>query len=342
MATNLKTLKITVVVDSKGVVRGFKGAKGEVLSFGQEADKTGAKTRGLSRTFGGLGVGMLGAGAAIAVVTRAMGAALGQTIRLEKGVREIGTLMGGLTTKQVDVLSDRLKNLSVQTGQTLDKLTKANYDIVSAGFSDMAESAEVLAASADLATGGVTDITVAADLLTTTLNSYSLAASDATEVNDQLFTIVRLGKTTMDELGGSMGRVLAIAGQADVGLNEVGAALAALTAQGQSTEEATTAIRASIVELLKPQDSLKKLIKETGFESGQALIKSEGYAGAIQAIADKARETGVPMTDLFQNVRSMQAVLPLTGTAAKIFARNLDDMENSAGAAALAVAEMEK
>ena len=80
-----------------------------------------------------------------------MSSAVKSTIELEKGLREVGTLMGGLTKDEMRAMGDELKNISVQTGQALDKLVKAKYDIVSAGFTDAAASADVLKASADLA-----------------------------------------------------------------------------------------------------------------------------------------------------------------------------------------------
>ena len=261
---------------------------------------------------------------------------------LDKGLREIGTLMGGLTDKEMKNMGKELMNIASLSGQAMSSLTKAKYDIVSAGFNDAASSAIVLQKASVIAVGGVTDMATAADLLTTALNAYSLSAGHSTDVSDILFTTVRLGKTTMTELGGSMGRLLAISGQMDISLVEVGAALATLTAGGQNTAEATTAIRASIVQLMQPQTKLAKLIKDTEYETTLGLLASEGYAGALRFITEEAKKADIPMTDLFNNVRAMQAVLPLTGIAAVKFAENLDEFADRAGSAQGAYDEMQK
>jgi len=261
---------------------------------------------------------------------------------MDKGLREIGTLMGGLTNVQMKNMSDELMRIASTSGQAMNALTKAKYDIVSAGFTNAANSAIVLKQSAVIAVGGVTDMATAADLLTTALNAYNKSASESSDVSDILFTTVRLGKTTMTELGGSMGRLLAIAGQMDISLVEVGAALATLTAGGQDTAEATTAIRASIVQLMQPQTDLAKLIEGTSYKTTLALLASEGYAGALRVIKEEANKAGVPMTDLFNNVRAMQAVLPLTGIAAQKFGENLLEFEKRAGSAQGAYDEMQK
>ncbi len=295
---------------------------------------------GMGRAIGGLGLkfakfGTI-AGVAIAGISIKLAADLGD------GLREVGTLMGGLTDNQMKNMTKELESLAASSGKAIDTLVKAKYDIVSAGFTDAAESAELLKIAADLAVGGVAEISTTADLLTTAINAYGDAALSASETSDKLFTIVRLGKTTISELGGSMGRLLSVAAQTGVNLDEVGASLATLTAAGQSTEEAVTAIRASIIQMIKPTEDLAGLINDLGFASGTALIEAEGFAGAIQLIKEEADKSGTPMTDLFNNVRAMQAVLPLTGTAAKKFEENLVEMGKAAGATAGAVEEMQK
>ncbi|KKN47791.1 hypothetical protein LCGC14_0659120, partial [marine sediment metagenome] len=295
---------------------------------------------GLGKATGLAGKAFLGFGALAAAAIVGVGTKI--SIDLEKGLREVGTLMGGLSKGEMKDMGDELKNIAVQTGQALDKLVKAKYDIVSAGFADAASSAELLAASAQLAVGGVTEVSIAADLLTTTINAYNLSSRDAVNVNDKLFTIVRLGKTTMSELGGSMGRVVAIAGQTGVSLEEVGAAVATLTSQGLDTARAITSLQGAIVQIIKPTEIMKGIIEDLGFETGEALLKSEGFAGSLNLIQWEADRVRLPLSEVFGSIEALQAVLPLTGTAAGAFSSNLLQMGDSAGAAAAAVKEMEK
>lgn len=313
----------TVRSSSKGMGNSFKGLS-----------KSSSKLAGSIFTLRG---GLVGLGA-----TAVIGKAVSGFIRFEKGLREVGTLMGGLTKREMKDMGDELKAISRESGQAIDTLVKARYDIVSAGFTDAASSAELLRVAADLAVGGVSDVATTADLLTTAVNAYGLEAKDAAEISDKLFTIVRLGKTTITELAGSMGRLLAIAATMNVDIDEVGAALATLTANGQKTEEAVTAIRAAIVEFSKPGKELADALKTIGIESGEALIKEKGLQGALDAVSEAAKKNGTTIIQLLSNVRSMQAVLPLATTASQQFTDSLEQMDNVAGATAGAVAEMEK
>lgn len=324
---------------------GMKKARATARANGLKIEKSFGRMRrsslAASKSLIGFRSGLVAIGGATAFLGL-MRKAISSSVKLEKGLREVGTLMGGLSKKEMRAMGDELKNISIQTGQALDKLVKAKYDIVSAGFIGAAESAKVLAASADLAVGGVTEISTAADLLTTSLNAYNLSADNAVDINDKLFTIVRLGKTTMTELAGSMGRVLAIAGQAGVSLDEVGAVMATLTAQGQKTEEATTAVRSAIVQMIKPTSTMQGVIEDLGFATGQAMLSQLGFAESLKRLLAASEDANIPITELFSNIRAMQAVLPLAGTAAKKFADNLEQMKTSSGAAAKAVEEMAK
>ena len=136
----------------------------------------------------------------------------------ERGVTEIGTLMDGVTKGAIRNMRKELLDLSADSGQAIEVLTKARYDIVSAGFSSAAESALVLNQSVKLATASATTAAAAADILTTALNAYGLEADQTTRVSDVLFNTVKLGKTTMTELAASLGTVLPTARAAGVSI----------------------------------------------------------------------------------------------------------------------------
>ncbi|KKM81388.1 hypothetical protein LCGC14_1330300 [marine sediment metagenome] len=303
-------------------------------------DKSTSSAKGLEGRIGKLGLKFAKFGAAAVVALT--GVSIKLSIDLEKGLREVGTLMGGLTRNEMKAMSKELRNIAVQSGQALDKLVKAKYDIVSAGFAKVADSAKVLEASAMLAVGGVTEVSKAADIVTTALNAYNLTALDSIDVSDLLFTVVRLGKTTMDELSGSLGRVFAIAGQVGISMEEVGAAVATLTSQGLDTARAVTSLQGAIIQIIKPTEIMKGVIKDLKFATGEALLKQVGFAEALKLIKKQSEKVNIPLSEVFGSIEALQAVLPLAGSAAKGFAENLNQISDRAGATADAVAEMEK
>ena len=228
------------------------------------------KTSGISKAQGGV-KSLAGAAFGLSKKLLLVGGGLAAvSVKLagdfSKSLREVGTLMGGLTEGEMKNMSKELRVLSQSSGLALSSLSKAKYDVVSAGFASAAGSAKILATTSRLAVGGVTSAANAADILTTALNAYGLTASSVDDVSDILFTTVRFGKTTMDELAGSLGTVLPFARGAGLALADVGAVMASLTAGGIGTAEATTALRGALVALASPADGARKAMEKAGIE----------------------------------------------------------------------------
>ncbi len=297
---------------------------------------------GLSGTLGGM-KGLI-AEALPAMSIAAAGAAFLDVVdgatRLDRGVREIGTLMGGLTDGEIKRMKDELGALSISSGQAIEPLVRARYDIVSSGFTDAADSALILEASARLAVAGVTEVSTAADVLTTVISAYGMKAQDVTAVSDDLFTVVALGKTTMTDLGSQFGVLAAVAAPAGVSVHEAGAALAALTVQGQSTSVSVTGISAAIMELQRPSKDMVKALKSIGVESDNLIRTGGGLQGALDLVQQASDASGISINKLFTREEALRAVMPLTGTAARTFADDLKELEHNAGATDTAFNQM--
>lgn len=258
----------------------------------------------------------------------------------DKKIREIGTLLGDVTEQDIKKMGLEVEKMSIRFGQSVESMAKAKYDIISAGFDGAAESAQLLDVAARLAAGGVSEVSKTADVLTSVLNAYGLSTDQAEHASDVLFTTVRLGKTTIDQLSAGLGRAVAIAPLLGLSFEELSAATAALTAQGQNTEETVTALTQVMNSLLSPQKDLADRFKEVGIQSGAASVKSIGFAETLRKITEGADEA--ELATYFGNIRAFRAVAPLVTTAADKFAENIVKMGNVAGATDTAFAKMEK
>jgi len=296
-------------LDSKG----FQEAEDRSKMLGAAVAEVGSrlKTLGLSATFAGT-------------------LAVNEFAKFDTGVREIGTLLDGVTDNVLSAMRNELSAMSIQFGQAIDKMTKARYDVVSAGFTDASDSAILLSESAKLATAGVSEVSKTADVLTSVLNAYQLEADQSAKISDILFTTVRLGKTTIDQLTSSLGTAAAIAPALGVDFETLSAAVATLTAQGLSTDEVITALQATMTAMLKPSVDMQNALEETGFATGKAAIEALGFDGAIQKLTEGISDTEIAAR--FPNVRAMRAVFPLVGDAAEKFADNIEQIKMSTGA----------
>jgi TP901 family phage tail tape measure protein len=268
-----------------------------------------------------------------ALAVGGLSASIQKAGELETRYAEVSTLMDG-TADAAEEFSGRMRRLTTEfavnggEAETVGGL----YQVLSAGFTDTAESTTILRKSLRLARAGLADTETSIDVVTSVLNAYGQSAGEAESVTDDLMSTVRLGKTRLPELASSIGRVVPVSSELGISFDEVAASIATLTAQGQSTDEAVTAVRQAMVELMKPTKDATRLINEMGFESGRALVKAEGFGGAIQRLRERAEATDTPFSDVFNNVRAMQAVFPLAGQAADTFNENLATMQDNAGA----------
>lgn len=193
----------------------------------------------------------------------------------------------------------------------------ALYQINSASWLG-ADGMKVLEVSAKAAVGGVTETAVAADAITTIMNAYHLSAADADAVSDKLFTTVRLGKTTMDELGRSIAYVAPLAATYKISIDEILAAVAQLTKQGNSTQNAMTQISASIT-------AVANELGDTAFENG--------LLSALEEIEKRSNGSNLALKAQLSNIRAVRGALGLTKENAAETAKMMDEIKNSAGAA---------
>ena len=169
----------------------------------------------------------------------------------EHSMLEVATI-STMVENNIEGISDRIVEMSKTLPDTAIGLSKAMYQIASAGYAG-AESFNILEESAKLATAAVTDTFTAADAITSVMNAYGDAVSGAAEVSDKLFTIVRLGKTTMKELGPDITTVTGIASQAGITFDELSGIIAE-SVKTLKTPIAMTGIRGIMNAILAPSE----------------------------------------------------------------------------------------
>ena len=307
----IKSLIIKIGVQGgRKAVGALKGVTKGVIGLAKAAKNTMFSMKGLA---GAAGIGL---------ATKAAG-------DFQKGLLELNTLISReLTPKAMKQLRFNLLEVGRNTGQALAPLTKANYDIISAGFSGIAESAEVLSVSAKLATAGNTDVATSADILTTALNAYGAESDQAMAVSDMLFTTVKQGKTTMDELGASMGTILPFAKSAGASLDDVGAAMAVMTAKGIDTARSATSLRAAFISLNDPTEGQRKAMKEAGFEVQRMADGSLDLVGTLEEfdnVDPEAIRKVIPSIEALTAIKTLRDDLPALRD-------NLDEMGKKSGA----------
>ena len=335
-------------VDPTGAVDGGKrtedaldGVKNKAHQTEDQLDKMGTGSeKSLKKAEKGAGktakkMNLLAA-AATAAATAFASKSASAYIQYSKNLAEVSTLIDG-TDQEMQYLDQSAKKLAATFGGTATQQVQAFYQAISAGAGNVVQANQLLEIANKLAVGGVTDIITSVDVLTTVTNAYKSAGLGAAEASDILFTGVRMGKTTVAELGAAMGQIVPTSAAVGIGLDEIVSSIAALTATGQSTSQAVTGVRQAMVSVIKPTAEAQKLAAALGLDFSTTALKAKGLAGFLTDVKDKTGGSQDAMAQLFGSVEALNAVLALTGDAGIVFKNSIEAMKESSGATEEAV-----
>ena len=235
------------------------------------------------------------------------------------------------SSEPMEKMRQELIQLSNDTAFGLDDLAEATYQTVSASV-DATEAVEFMTQATKLARAGFTTTTKSVDVLTTILNSYGKETYDVAYINDVLLKTQNDGKLIIDQLASSLGMIIPLASNYNVGLEQVAAAYATMTKQGVPASKATTFLRAVFTELEKESSDVAKILdKETGKSFAQLMGEGKTLSEVLGILYDKVGGNAEKFQRLFGNVRATQAVAALVTDNFKILDYELERVSNSSG-----------
>lgn len=294
---------------------------------GQSKRTEGAAAQ-LGRTLRNMAGGFLAATAAAA----SLGSAIASARQFNAAIAEVSTLLP-VVEGELERITEASRRMAREFGGTATAQAQAFYQAISAGAGDAVAATELLEVANRVAIGGVTQVTVAVDVLTTAQNAYAASGLTAADAADTLFVGMRAGKTTIGELSGMLGRVIPQATAVGFAFDEIVAATAALTTQGQSTEMAVTGLSGIMTQLLKPSSQAIELANQLGIEFTATKAATMGLSDFMGYLVEKTGGSQEALATLFGSTEALRAVFSLAGQGGVKFTEILDQMQNRSGAA---------
>lgn len=242
--------------------------------------------------------------------------------------------------KSLSSISKEVRSYSNETGEAASDMAEATYQAISASIST-ADAAAFAGTATKLAVGGFTSATTAVDVLTTAINAYGLAASDATQLSDYLITTQNLGKTSVDQLAQSVGKVIPLASAYNVQMDNLSSAYAVLTANGIATAESGTYLKSMLNELGDTGSGVSEvLLNSTGKTFAQ--LMEQGYSlGDVMAMLGNAVDgDSTAFNALWNSTEAGIGALSLFNAGADKYNSVLESMRTSAGATEKAYSTM--
>jgi TP901 family phage tail tape measure protein len=314
------------ITDTNGRLR---DANGRFIKFGEAAQQSSAKVGLLTNAVKNLASQLV-----VADIARRFFKGFDEADRAAAAVRTLGVDSKALQAQLLGV-SNRLGGLYSQT-----QLVTAAYDVASSGFADAADAAKVLEAAAKGATGGLSDINTVGNAVTSVLNAYGKSANDAAMLVDGFIQTQNDGKIVLNEYAQQIGKLAPTAAATGVGIQELNAAIATITAQGVPVEATFTGLNQALVSILKPSKEASDLAKALGIDFSETGLRAKGFGGLLKEVKEKTGGSTTALVQLFGSVDALKAVLPLVNDDFVKYNKNVERQANVSGVADKATQEL--
>lgn len=295
-ATALKAKALNVGEGSsktQNLVNGLKNSSLELDKINGEAGKT-------KQTFGiiDITIGNLAANLATKVLgslkeITAEGAKFGQ--QMEFATEKVRTISSSGGAE----INSNIWKTAKATGVDPLELKEGLYQVVSA-IGDTHKKYALLETANKLATVGFSTTTESVDGLTTVLNAYGLGIEEADRVANIFVRTQKVGKLTVQEFNRELYKTVPVAKDLKIGIDEVGASIALLTAKGSKAEIAQTQMGAFMYELLDVGSDVSKLFTNIAGQSLDSFMSSGGdFKGVLSLLKGYSQANNFKIESLF-------------------------------------------
>jgi TP901 family phage tail tape measure protein len=300
-----------------------------VVGLGEDMDESESKGEKFKTLMSDLGGATLAVGAAAFVGVGVAAVKMGMDFQSAMTQLVTGA---GESEKNISLVSNGILNMAGSVGTSAMDLAKGMYYIESAGYHG-AQGLDVLKAAAEGAKVGNADLQTVAAAVTTALTDYHIPAQRADAVTSALVETVALGKMKMDDLAGSIGKVMPVAAALGISFQDVGGAMAEMTNQGLTARFAATHLQNTLLALSAPSKiaiAAMDSVKLSGQDVKNALDE-HGLAGALTLIEQHVGSTFprdsvqyvTAMKNMLGGVTGYSTALMLSGQNSAAFESNV-------------------
>lgn len=338
MSINAGTAMGYLDLNTSKFKKGISSALKDLEEFKKSTATTSSKMNAIGSAFSALGSSLT---KGVTTPITAVGTGLAKmALDFESSFSKVSTLLDS-NVVDFDKYKTSILAASSESKVAVEDFSEAVYQSISAGV-DQTKAIGFTTEAMKLARGGFTSGANAVDLLTTAINAYGLSAEDVTKVSDQLITTQNLGKTTVDELASSLGRVIPTANSVGIDLTNVNTAMAILTKNGIATAEATTYLNSMLNELGTSGSKADEALKELSGKGFRQLI-AEGVplTDVLEMLKQEAENSGKSLNDMFGSSEAAKAALTIMKDSGAEYNEILIKMADSAGATQAAVEKID-
>lgn len=209
-------------------------------------------------------------------------------------------LVKGLTGETgvgLQKLTDQAKLMGSESAFSASEAAAGQAFLAQAGFKTE-QILSALPATLNLAAAGGIELAEAADIASNVLTGFGLRAEKTGRLTDVMAFTTSSANTNILQLGQAMKFVAPVARGAGVSLEETSAIIGSLGDAGLQADMAGTALRGSIIGLLKPSNEAVKTLKSLGFAKSD-IVNDEGKLVSFTGVIEKLAAAGATTEDIF-------------------------------------------
>ena len=240
--------------------------------------------------------------------------------KFDKGMQEVFTLLPDRTQQLEDELTDGIQAVGAQFGYLTEETIPALYQALSAGVpEDNAITAVELAAKA--AKAGASDLESTMRIGMAVVNAYGGEIYSLEEAYDLIFQLIDKGVPRMSDWANSLQDVISIASEARTPFEDIVAALAVMTRQGDSAAEAAELLGFILMQMqIEGTTAAQVFMEATGMSYREWISTGNGLVEGLQRIDQYAIETGQHLdsmiggaSNFYRDQQAARGTMELTG-----------------------------
>lgn len=289
----------------------------------------------MASPFADMGKQVLGLDAALnTAVVAGLSAASAKAGEFKQAMNEINVI--GKFTPEIfaELQKKSLDAFDSIRSTDMEGYMRALNQTVAFGVTEIPEIFEAIRIGEQLSIAGTAKLDETIVGLLGTMNAYGATQAETAKYADIFFQITQDGNASVADLSAYLSQVTSTAAGAKIPFETIGAAIAALTAQGVPASQAITSINTAIGGIINPTAEAKKLMDDLGIQYGATGLQAIGFEGVLKQIYEKTGGNIDVITKLITTVEGQKSALLLGADAAGKFAGSLENMGNVSGAAA--------
>lgn len=245
------------------------------IELGNKMKSAGDKMKGVGQTIStGVTLPILGIGAASVKVA----------MDFESQMDKVGAVAGA-TAKEMDVLSQTALDLGANTSKSASEVAAGMGELAAMGFT-VTEIIGAMPGVISAAEASGSDMAQTAEVMAASLNIFGLKASEATKVADILAMTANISAASLTDMQYALKYAGPPAAALGVSLEETSAAIGIMTNAGMKGEQAGTTLRGALLGLLDPSEENSKRMNTMGIAITDAQGNFVGLANLVNNLTE--------------------------------------------------------